>query len=151
MRACSLILLSLLTLCPSGWTDSDATEKWKQMMGLLPGYRVTENQGIDSVVGNISKGAGRLTIHFDIFGATGNQADSEEVEKSTIWRREQKINGARVICVYTKSRDLIVTFPLSANFVARIRNQQDLADMLLMVLTFHSPASSPGQKGTAPK
>jgi len=42
-------------------------------------------------------------------------------------------------CTYTRSHELIVSFhpSLTANFRAKIHNQQELADMLLMVVTFN--------------
>jgi hypothetical protein len=66
----------------------------------------------------------------------GNAAES--IDKSQVlWREEQTINGQRVVCVYTKSKELIVSFPkLVANFRAKIRNQNELAAMLLIVLTY---------------
>jgi hypothetical protein len=112
------------------------------MMQLLPGYRVTMKQGIDSAVGDISLQGG-LTINFDLWGNAGNYVDSAEVKQNALWRREQIIAGRKVICTYTKSHYMYVTFPPSTNFFARTRNQQDLTDMLLMVLTFHSPSRDP--------
>ncbi len=120
-------------------------------MELLPGYKVTAKQGIDSMVGDISSKEAGLSISFDMLGDAGSYVDSDTIKKNMLWRREQTINGSRFILVYTRERYLYVTLPPSTNFFARVRNQRDLADMLLMVLTFHSPVSSPGQKGTAPK
>ncbi len=108
-------------------------------MQLLPGYRVTARRGIDSTGGGIASKETGLIISFDMGGNAGNYADSPDVKKNTVWRREQTISGVKFILVYTKSKDLYVTLPPSTNFFARIRNEHDLADMLLMVLTFHFP------------
>ena len=41
--------------------------------------------------------------------------------------------------VFTKSRRFVVSFPEShANFYATIRNESDMADMLLMLSTFET-------------
>ena len=137
------IIFALNPHCPA---DQNATEELRQVMELLPGYQVRLRPGIDSIGGDLWKDRG-LTIHFDLSGNAGNYADSEDVKKQTLWRREQTVNGRKLICVYTKSRDFYATFPPSTNFFATIRNQEDLADMLLMVLTFHQ--SSPAAKETA--
>ena len=56
-----------------------------------------------------------------------------------VWRTEQVIGGERVVCIYTKSNELLIAFPGElANFYATVRNQRDVADMMLMVLTYGS-------------
>jgi hypothetical protein len=54
----------------------------------------------------------------------------------------------RVICVYTKSNEFVVSIPrLAVNFRRHTQNQQEIAEMLLMVLTYepsHGYAVEPG-------
>jgi hypothetical protein len=57
--------------------------------------------------------------------------------KGETWRKKQLINGQQAVFVFTKSRRLVVSFPEShANFYATVRNESELADMLLMLATF---------------
>ena len=59
------------------------------------------------------------------------------------WRKKQVINGQEAAFVFTKSRRLVVSFPEShANFYATVRDESELADMLVMILTFETPKAS---------
>lgn len=76
------------------------------------------------------------------------EADSVD-QNDVAWREEQVVNGQRVICVYTKSNDLIVSDRMRAvNFRGHIRNQQDLTEMLLTVLTHDPVHGYPVELGT---
>jgi hypothetical protein len=79
--------------------------------------------------------------------ASGTKAAS--IDRSQVrWREEQTIRGQRVVCVFTRSNPVIVSFgPRSffpgalapgtwPNFSARIRVQKDLAEGLLMAPSF---------------
>jgi len=91
--------------------------------------------GIDTWGGAIWK-VGGLKIEWDSGLHVGVAADLVD-KKDVAWRENQVINGQQVICVYTRSNDLIVSFPrLVANFQGHIQHQQDLAEMLLMIMTF---------------
>ncbi len=106
---------------------------------LLPGYLDTRMRPIDSAgAGRISKADGVL-ISYDIGLAAGHYETHQEWADHALWRTDQVINGKRVVCIYTKSKQLLVTFPDDlANFYAKIRAPRDLADMMLMVLTYGS-------------
>jgi hypothetical protein len=111
-------------------------------INLLPGYHHRAGQGIDSEVGIIWKKDG-LTIHYDIGELAGDYTECGHScgwTDGELWRREQVLQGQRVICVFTSQRRLVVSFPEAhANFYATVHTDQELTDMLLMLLTFRSP------------
>jgi|HubBroStandDraft_6_1064221.scaffolds.fasta_scaffold02825_3 hypothetical protein len=102
---------------------------------LLTGYKLQIGSGTDTWGGTIWK-VGGLKIEWDSGLHVGVAADLVD-KKDVAWQEEQVVNGQQVICVYTTSNDLIVSFPrLVTNFQGHIERQQDLAEMLLMILTF---------------
>lgn len=104
---------------------------------LLPGYKLQAAAGYDNgPTGKIWKENGP-TINFHM--GPYFPEETESIKKDQIlWREEQIINGQSFTCVYTKSADLVISHqPLPvANFRAKIHSQQELAEILLMVLTF---------------
>jgi hypothetical protein len=111
---------------------------------LLPGYKFRAGRSLDTGGGTIWKEGG-LEIDF-VAGAIGSEADSID-KKDVVWREQQVVNGQRMICVYTKSHDLVISFPkLRADFSSKIRSRQDLAEMLMMVVTFE-PRGYPVEPG----
>lgn len=114
---------------------------------LLPGYRVGVASDIDSWGAKIWKDGG-VTIQLYAGRHIGIDADSID-EKDVDWRAEQVLNTQRVICVYTKSNDLIVSIPrLAVNFRGHIQNPHELSEMLLMVLTYEPNHGYPFEPGT---
>ena len=104
-------------------------------LALLPGYKMQISAGIDSSAGKIWKDGGP-TIDVEFCCGFGDMAESID-KRQVLWREDQMIDGQPVACVYTKSRELIVSYPRrAANFRAKIRNEKDLSEMLLMVLTY---------------
>lgn len=108
-------------------------------VSLLPGYRHRVGQGIDSKVGTIWKDGG-LVIHYDIGELAGDYTECGRScgwTNGELWRREQVVHGQRVVCVFTKKRRLVVSFPgAHANFYGSIHTDEQLTEMLLMLLTF---------------
>ena len=103
---------------------------------LLPGYQHRRLQSIDDMIGEIWKDGG-LKIHYDI-GAWANDPDNcKTCEVRVLWRQEQVVNGQRVVCALYQTKLLIINIDGHASFEATIKTQQQQADMLLMVLTFH--------------
>ncbi len=124
---------------------------------LLPGYHIVIEPGLDVVAWTIEKPEG-LIIHFEAGMSEGlavNSKDKSEYE----WQREQFLNGRKVLVALAKpgakiypdldkERDLpqgkilLISFPLSghadhaANFIGKIANSEELADMLLTALSF---------------
>ena len=104
---------------------------------LLPGYKVEGRPGgIDTASARFFKDDG-FSFQFSLGVHLENRANSignDQIE----WREKQTINGRHLTCVYTKSGELVASFgdlPVT-NFSAKIHTQQELAEMLLMVLTF---------------
>jgi hypothetical protein len=103
---------------------------------LLSGYKHKTEQGIDTRVGRIWKEDG-LTIEYDIGFSAGHYAKPGELDKYS-WYKEQVIGKQSLRCALTRDSLLIVTFPdASANFFAKVKRQEDIAEVLLMVLTYH--------------
>jgi len=119
----------------------------RSVVPLLAGYKIKVMSGIDSAGGRISKDRG-LSIEFSIGYYVGNAADSIE-RKQISWRIEQTVNEQKLVCVLTKASELVVTFPaFRANFRAKVRSRQDVAEMLLMVSLFDPHKGYPAEPGT---
>jgi hypothetical protein len=139
-----LVVIGLLapTIAASAFAHQNAPSKETKLSSpvlLLPRYKIEIVSGFEGGYGGRILKDGGLVIEFGQGQYDGIAADSVDY-RQLLWRTEQSVNGKRVICVYTKSNELVITFPPSsswpANFRAKIRSQQDLAEMLLMVLTF---------------
>ncbi len=146
---CGLLLAISAQLCASDRFGG---------MRLLEGYSIKQNWAVDASAWTIEKKKG-LTIYFEAGLSEGSWASRKD-ERTYAWYREQTINGYRVRLALIKAglktrwepengrglkpgNILLVTFLLegeqsshTANFVAKIANSQELADVLLMVVTF---------------
>lgn len=109
-------------------------------MKLLDGYVHTRRQGIDSSVGRISKKGG-VNISYDI----GMPDEKLDVTinclgyklTSCVWKKEQELKGEPVQIVLLKNGQMQASFPKSgALFYAQIKSPEDIADFLLMILTY---------------
>ncbi len=108
---------------------------------LLPGYKHEKLKGIDTRVGKIWKDGG-LSFSYDIGKGAGNQAKGQD-KKNVLWFKEQVVAGHAVQLALTKDQTLYVSFPQThANFYGQVKTSADLADLLLMVLTY-APAAGP--------
>jgi hypothetical protein len=120
-------------------------------MTLLPGYQHERRNSMDSQPGRIW--ADKLVIDYDIGNAAGNWAYAARSRGNLLWTREQIVGGARVEVAFTRERKLIVTFAgegsngarsvrkgdvwvLPANFSAVVNRDEDIADVLLMLMTY---------------
>src|SRR6188768_1256004 len=104
-------------------------------MKLLTGYKHQKLRGIDTLVGKISKEGG-LSIQYDIGRLAGNYAKSQAKEEP-LWHKEQVIGGRPVQLTFAKNKTLYVTLPeANANFYATAKSEEDIADILLMVLSY---------------
>jgi hypothetical protein len=123
---------------------------------LLDGYRFERSHTFDTINGVILK-TGGLRIEFES-GINEGYAVEPKNKIKYIWYRQQIINGHKVVVALAKrgvtpwkpevarnpkpANVLMVTFPGrigpddAANFYAEVANQEEIADMLLMVLTF---------------
>jgi hypothetical protein len=126
---------------------------------LLEGYSVKRGSAVDASTWTIEKRGG-LAILFESGTSEGSWADPKE-RGTYSWYREQKVNGyiARFALVKggLKTRwepkdsrglppgnILLVSFLLegersshTANFSAKVANSREIADALLMVMTFN--------------
>ena len=124
---------------------------------LLSGYKYKRSTTFDTINGVIYREGG-LNIEFESGISEGYAVKSADQNKY-IWYRTQTINGHNVLLALTKPgvatkwepakhrgpkpmNILMVTFPGTfspmdaANFHAEVLDEQEIADMLLMVLTF---------------
>jgi hypothetical protein len=114
---------------------------------LLPGFTHEPLQGIDSIVGRIAKKDG-VQIQYEmgripqgtlrLGGDFVNQA-LQLPEKERLWLKEQIAGGRKVHVAYSKEQRLIVSTASATegvNFTAVARTPSEVADVLLMVLTF---------------
>jgi hypothetical protein len=149
-----LLALILIFLLPIQILASDNYGGIK----LLDGYKIKKGRAVDAATWTIYKEGG-LTIEFEAGMNEGLWADPKEKDKY-VWYREQNVNGHKVMLALIKpglktvwepdkprsteaGNILLVTFPLgiqadnTANFKAEILNEGELADALLMILTFN--------------
>lgn len=119
-------------------------------MQLLPGYEHVPLVGIDSLVGRIEKNGG-LQISYEIGHVQapgegrlgGSFSDRAKLSPSheTRWYREQTVNGQPVHTAFRNDDILLVSYPKSGmNFAAQIVNPSEMADALLMILTYRGNA-----------
>jgi hypothetical protein len=125
---------------------------------LLEGYTLQRGSAIDAVVWTIEKRGG-LRISFEAGPSEGAAANPSEKNEYS-WYREQTVSGYSVRFALVKAglkthwepsdsrglplgNILLVTFVLerdhpdhTANFCAKVANSQEIADALLMVMTF---------------
>jgi hypothetical protein len=124
---------------------------------LLQGYHAKRVPSVDTSSWTIEREGG-LIIHFEAGPSEGLAVDSKHMDQYK-WYRVQTINGHRVLVALVKpglktdpdldvernlppGNILLVSFPLSggsrnaANFVGKIANTDEMADMLLMALSF---------------
>ena len=126
---------------------------------LLNGYSAKQASAVDALAWTI-QGKNGLRINFEAGPSEGSWADPEE-QSHYAWYREQTIRGLKVRFALVKAgfrtqwetadgrrlppgNILLVTYLLggeksshTANFSAKIANQDEFADALLMVTTFN--------------
>jgi hypothetical protein len=105
---------------------------------LLPGYIHERKQGMDSIVGQISKKDG-FVIYYDIGRMAANYAAAAYTDKkqNVLWVKNQKINNDDLMIVYLKDGTVYASFGgASANFIATVKTNEELTEFLLMVLTY---------------
>jgi hypothetical protein len=147
------MLFRLIVLCASVFLSTSATAadpaKPPGAIVLPAGYAHVPKQGIDSIVGEISKKEG-LTIVYEIGrvakpGAPRLGGDFTDYalavpEKDRQWLKKQTINGQTVNIAYGKDNLVRISFPdTGANFHATAKNSEELAEVLLIVLTYPTP------------
>ena len=144
----TLLAVSVLVAASPGRTPSGIAEPdpVPGAMKLLPGYKHTKDPDNAQLTGNVWKERG-LDIYYDI-GAVGSVAATRKAK--ALWYKEQVVNGRVVQLALTvfpnKNRELFISVSEGsdrfANFHAKVQSEEDVADMLLMVLTY-TPAGKP--------
>jgi len=103
---------------------------------LLDGYVHIKEQGIDTWFGRIKKEGG-LNITYDIGRLAGEYVILCLRDRTCAWYKEQQLKGGLVKIALTKDGRIIATFPkTTANFIAEVESQEDIADFLIMILTY---------------
>ena len=161
MRRISIVVAILLL----GIAPLQAAEKYGGIK-LLEGYSIKEGWAVDAANWKIEKKGG-LVIHFESGPSEGSVVDLDHKEQYAWWR-EQTIHGRRVLVALVKpglktdpdldaerglppGNILLVTFILvehnppyyTANFVAKVANQEELVDALLMIVTYDPSKDRP--------
>ena len=142
------ILLAALTL---GVTAPAATGQTPLPAGheikLLPGFAHEPRRGIDSIVGLLAKKDG-LQINFEMGGGVlpgaprfGGSYVNQALRlpgADRLWLKEQAVGGRTFHVAYGKDHLLIISSASAktgVNFHAVAKTPEDVADVLLMVLT----------------
>lgn len=160
MKSILATTCGLLILC-SMTTSSHAAGK--AILGgirLLDGYTHQPLQGIDSVVGRISKEGG-LQITYEIgslprpgglrLGGQFSDRPKQTPKDQLQWYREQTVNGEPVHLAYTKNDLLMVSYPKRGmNLSVKVTNAEEMADALLMILTIPNPLPKAAEGGVQP-
>ncbi len=103
---------------------------------LLSGYVHTPGRGIDSTVGSIKK-EGRLDIKYDIGVLAGEYVRLCQWNNSCVWHKEQQLNAGLLKIALRNDGVIFATFPRTmANFYTKVRTEEDIAEFLMMILTF---------------
>jgi hypothetical protein len=135
MRRLIWLYAAVVLLALPAYPQATKTDPPPGSIQLLPGYIHKKEQGIDTAVGKIYKARG-VTISYDIGGLAGRTISPED-KSSYAWYKEQTINNQTVRIAMSRDRELVVTFvEASANFRTVVRTNEDLADVLLMLLTY---------------
>jgi hypothetical protein len=104
---------------------------------LLPGYIHERKQGIDTVVGTISKKDG-LAISYDIGENARNCAEyiHSKEKQNLVWIKNQKVNNYEATIILLKNGNIYATHNEYANFISNVKTNEEIADFLLMVMTY---------------
>lgn len=103
---------------------------------LLENYLHIKAEAIDTEQGEISKPEG-MKIYYQNGDVAGDHADNWCGKGECVWYKVQKINGCEVRLGLTKEGKVVARFPKDfANFYAQTKSQEDIADFLIMILTY---------------
>jgi hypothetical protein len=73
-------------------------------------------------------------------------------KKQVRWYREQIVNRQPVHLAYRNDNVLLVSFPKKGiNFSVKVRSAGEMAEVLLMILTYPDPVADDGRKKARPK
>jgi hypothetical protein len=141
--------------CGAGFAAlaANGAEEMPFQMALLSGYQHEPLQGIDSVVGKISK-AGGLTIQYEIGRVVkpgqprlgGDFTDYAErlPPEERQWLKTQQLPAGKVNLAYSKMDVLFASFPeTGVNFNVTVKSAEELAEALLLILSYEPKGNAP--------
>jgi hypothetical protein len=107
---------------------------------LLPGYKIKSVNGFEGGSGGTIWREGGPSINF-VEGDFYSQREVDSVpQDQVVWRRDEKIGDREFISIYTRSDELVMSLGghhhPAADFRAKIRNQLELAEVLLMFVSY---------------
>jgi hypothetical protein len=142
-----IALLVLIGLIPSGLYPQGA-EKTPQNSSrspvrLLPGYTIELGSGAEGQIGGSIKNKNGLAISFHSFDMYSKDAVTLVKQSDIAWRSQQIIGGRSLTMVCTRANDITITLGDGTNFGARIRTSQEMADLLLMAVTYDEKKGYP--------
>ena len=117
-------------------------------VNMPAGYTQKRIGTTDSEMGEITRGDGKLVVHYDIGAMAGTHMHAR-LKAECVWYREQDVGGQKAFVGLVKkegSRQLVVTIQGAAaqdamgypsNFWADIQGDEDVADVLVIALTYH--------------
>jgi hypothetical protein len=115
---------------------------------LLPNYSHIRREAIHTSVGDFTKPNG-MTIRYLIgFNAESGFDRICYPQSNCLWSKKQIVNGRKVWIGLSKKGEIVATFTekfYPANFYAEIKSSEDIADFLIMVLTYKAQ-EPPSQK-----
>jgi hypothetical protein len=140
-------ILLLLAAIPSfSQTDPSKTSKTAfssppHNIRLLDGYSWTAGITIDAAIGRITGETGFL-INYSTSGVRGFYSRSFSERSDLVWLKSQVYNGQSLDLALLKSGEFTVLFDKTSIFSAKPKTDNDLADFLLMAMTFDSGAKA---------
>jgi hypothetical protein len=142
MNKAGLALLLLLIASPvlNVRGQNEGTVQAKKTVSpvrLLPGYKIQSVSGIEGGLGGRIWREGGPDIQFEVEDVYSEDPLRTVEREDILWREAQILNGNPFVCVYTKSKELVMSFPAKAGFFsAKVQSPRDLTEVLLMVSTF---------------
>jgi hypothetical protein len=128
-----LLVLSLSfvisALAPPSFKAQSGPMRWKDNhvpVRLLPGYKITGYTGFEGDIhGKIWKDGGP-TIEYSLVDLYAGDTAGTIPKDQQLWREEQTVGTNHLVCVYTRSNELVVMFSQRAiaNFRAKIRDHK---------------------------
>jgi hypothetical protein len=121
MKKAGLALLLLLIASPvlEVRGQDEGTSQAKKTISavrLLPGYRIQSVSGIEGGVGGRIWREGGPKIEFVVLDMYSEDSARTAKREDVLWREEQVLNGNPFACVYTKSKELVMSFPTKSSF-----------------------------------
>lgn len=147
------LLLTMLLLASASPIAAQRTELQTGTITLLPGFRLSMLEGVDSAPGRILRSDSSFVIHYDI-GEMAGTLVSPERRGRYLWIIEHEVDGRRAYtALYQRhgKRRIATTiygsgdeiWKLPANFVADVTRDQDIAEFLLIAGSYRPAAGPP--------